>query len=73
MKKQNVKDGELYIGTSREITSLYRNLKERDIYNRPHEGYLKMNALEKYGLLVRKHNTEKTVYVISECSVGTIY
>lgn len=73
MNRQNVTNGELYTGTSREILSLYKNLKERNIYNRTHDGYLKMNALEKYGLLVRNHNTEKTVYVISECGVGTIY
>ena len=73
MKKQNVTNGELYTGTSREILSLYKNLKERNIYNRTHEGYLNMNALAKYGLLIRNHNTETTVYVISECSVGTIY
>ena len=73
MKRQDVTNGKLYTGTSREILSLYKNLKERNIYNRPHEGYLKMNTLEKYGLFVRNHNTEKTMYIISECVLGTIY
>ena len=73
MQRQDVTNGKLYTGTSREILSLYKNLKERNIYNRTHEGYLKMNTLEKYGLFVRNYNTEKIMYIISECVLGTIY
>ena len=67
MTRQSISEGELYTGTAREILSLYKSLKERNIYNRPHEGYLKVSTSENYGLVVRRYNSEvtPTIMVVS--------
>ena len=52
MKQYNLKEGKLFIGTAREILSLYRNYRERELADFVFANYPKMNMSKNYGLLI---------------------
>ena len=52
MKQYNLKEGKLFTGTAREILSLYRNYRERELADFVFANYPKMNMSKNYGLLI---------------------
>lgn len=56
MVKTDITEGELYTGTAREILSLYRNLREREIMNFMHTSYPRMNMNRNYGLVITRYD-----------------
>ena len=52
MKQYNLKEGKLFTGTAREILSLYRNYRERELADYVFTSYPKMNMSRNYGLLI---------------------
>ena len=67
MKQHTLKEGKLFIGTAREILSLYRNYRERELADYVFTSYPKMNMSRNYGLLITT-----LVYVIP-CMIMRIY
>ena len=52
MKQYNLKERKLFTGTEREILSLYRNYRERELADFVFANYPKMNMSRNYGLLI---------------------
>ena len=52
MKRINLKEGKLIIGTAREILSLYKNYRRRELADYVFTSYPKMNMSRNYGLLI---------------------
>lgn len=56
MIKTDITEGELYTGTAREILSLYRNLREREVVDFIHASYPRMNMNRNYGLVITRYD-----------------
>ena len=52
MKKYEVKGSKLYTGTAREILSLYKNYRKRELADFVFESYPEMDMSRNYGLLI---------------------
>lgn len=61
MKIINVEDGKLYLGTAREICSLYKNFEKREIAWPVFSNFPKFNMERYYGLFIRDYDC------INEC------
>ena len=84
MIKTDILEGELYTGTAREILSLYRNLREREVVDFVHTRYPRMNMNRNYGLVITRYDqsedreVDPTMMVVSastalELIVGPVY
>lgn len=67
MKILTNEDDILYIGTAREIKSLYKNFAEREIWTPSHCECPKFNMSRNYGIHVGYE--DKTMYVVSASTV----
>ncbi len=58
MKKLNTKNGSLYIGTAREICSLYKNFANREIAWPVFSAFPKFNMEKHYGLSIHDYDED---------------
>ena len=71
MKKINLKNNNtLFVGSAREINSLFRNLEKREIAFSVFSSYPRFNPDHSYGLIVRNYDEYQEEYLlVSEMSV----
>ena len=70
MKKYNIENGILYVGTARQICSLYKNFLSREIVMPSHCDFPKFNMGRMYGLLIDFE--DDVMYVASSDTVVRI-
>lgn len=66
MKKFNLNnDNTLFLGSAREINSLFRNLEKREIAFCVFSSYPRFNSSHNYGLLVRNYDECREEYLLA--------
>ena len=69
MKKIKTEDGCLYIGTAREICSLYKNFTDREIAWPIFSTFPKFNMEKYYGLSIDDYDEDGLLFDIPEMQV----
>lgn len=69
MKKINTKNGCLYIGTAREICSLYKNFADREIAWPIFSTFPKFNMEKYYGLSIHDYDEDGLLFDIPSMQV----